>query len=72
MEAAGPRNAVRTFLAAIRMCDAVPNRRIQKTGERRKIRQHCLADSSAPASTLAAKPMAAYHFIAFGAERQRT
>jgi hypothetical protein len=42
----------------------VPIRRIRVDGETPKKRQHCLADSSAPASTLAAKPMVAYHFIA--------
>ena len=32
----------------------------------------CMAGSSAPSFTLAAKPIAAYHFIALSAERLRT
>ena len=47
-----------------------PLRRGREDGERRKSSGNCVAESFAPTFTLAAKPLAAYHFVAFAEERR--
>src|SRR3990170_1159202 len=73
-----PLEASRPHKAAERPCRYQEARRATtpgedtETGKRRETRRQCVADSSAPAVTLTAKPLTAYHFISLSAERRGT